>query len=272
MTDEPNAGASPGTAVVTGASSGIGAAYADRLARRGYGLILLARRKDKLEQVAQTIGEAHGVAVEIIAADLGLEQDLNRVVSALAGDERITMLVNNAGMAKFAPAVDTSLEAVKAMTDLNITALVTLTLAVLPGLKRRRRGTIVNIASIAAFGELPVSAVYSATKSYVLSFTRGLHHELLDMGIRVQAVLPGPTATDLWDGAGIPLASLDPAKVMSTAGCVDAALAGLDKGEAITLPLVEDAPALLTRFDEARFAILASAQQNKPASSNATVA
>jgi uncharacterized protein len=236
MTAHLNADAASGAAVVTGASSGIGATYADRLARRGYDLILIARRQDRMEGVAQAIRDAHGVAVETVVADLAEESDLTRVAARLADDARITMFVNNAGTATFAPVIKTGAAAADAIIDVNVAALVRLTLAVLPRFAERNGGAIVNIASVSALGELPVTALYSGTKAFILSFTRGLAGELAGTGVRVQTVLPAPVATDGWDKAGLPLSSLNPATVMSVADCVDAALAGLDKGETITLP------------------------------------
>lgn len=148
-----------GTAVVTGASAGIGATYADRLARRGHDLLLVARREEKLEAVAQAIRDTHGVGVETMVADLAEQSDLAHVAARLSDDARITMLVNNAGTATFAPVIKTGAEAAAAMIDVNVTALVRLTLAVLPGFTERNSGTIVNIASVAALGELPVTAL-----------------------------------------------------------------------------------------------------------------
>lgn len=264
MTIPPNGAA--GTAVVTGASSGIGEMFADRLARRGHDLLLVARREDKLAGVAQAIRDAHGVAVETLVADLAKPSDLARVAARLTEDARITMLVNNAGTATFAPVIKTGAAAAAAMIDVNVTALVRLTLAVLPGLTKRNKGTIVNIASVAALGEMPVTALYSGTKAFVLNFTRGLAGELAATGLRIQAVLPAPVATDGWDNAGLPLSSLNPAMVMSIADCVDAALAGLDQGETITLPSVEDTATLLANYDGARFALLGAAQSGAPAS------
>lgn len=255
-----------GTAVVTGASAGIGATYADRLARRRHNLLLVARRKDKLEAVAQAIREAHGVAVETMVADLAKQSDLTRVAAQLTDDARITMLVNNAGTATFAPVIKTGAAAAAAMIDVNVTALVHLTLAVLPGFTERNSGTIVNIASVAALGEMPVTALYSGTKAFILSFTRGLAGELASTNLRIQVVLPAPVATEGWDNAGLPLSSLNPATVMSVADCVDAALAGLDNGETTTLPSVENAATLLASYDSVRFALLGAAQSGVAAS------
>ncbi len=266
MTAHLNADAATGIAVVTGASAGIGATYADRLARRGHDLILVARRQDVLEGVAQAIRDAYGVVVETIAADLADEADLASVASRIAGNAGITMLVNNAGIATFAPVIRTGVGAANQMIDVNVTALVRLTLAVLPGFTESNSGTIINISSVAALGEMPVTALYSGSKAFILSFTRGLAGELAATGVRVQAVLPGPVATDGWDNAGLPLSSLNPATVMSVPDCVDAALGGLDTGETITLPSVEDAATLLANYDAARFALLGASQSGTPAS------
>ncbi|MEI9987657.1 MAG: SDR family oxidoreductase [Aliidongia sp.] len=255
-----------GTAVVTGASAGIGKVYADRLAGRGYDLILVARRGDRLAAVADELRAKHGIAVETVVADLGAAADLDRVASVLAADERITLLVNNAGASTLAPVSQTKRADLDAMNDVNVLALARLTHAVLPGFKARDRGTIINIGSVLGFESLPASSIYSATKGYVLNFTRGLQQELADTGVVVQLVLPAATATDIWELSGVPLSALDPATIMSVENCVDAALAGLDLGETVTMPSVEDAGALLAQYDAARVALLAASQTGKPAS------
>ena len=266
MTDAPNSRTSLGKAVITGASAGIGKVYADRLAARGYDLLLIARRSALLQEVAENIRTAHGVKVETLVADLGATGDLNMVADRVANDADVTLLVNNAGTSKMASIADTGVTATAAMTDLNISALVRLSLAVFPGFKQRNHGTLINIGSILGFHSLPISGVYSATKGYVLNFTRGLADEVAGTGVKVQLVLPASTATDLWDIAGIPISALDPATVMTVENCVDAALAGLDLGETVTLPSVEDAPALLETYDAARMGLLGASQTGKPAS------
>jgi len=255
-----------GTAVVTGASAGIGKTYADRLAGRGYDLLLVARRGDRLTAVAEELRARHGIAVETLVADLSEGADLDRVAAVLAGDARITLLVNNAGTATLGAMAETESAALDAMNELNVTALARLTLAVLPRFKAQDQGTIVNIGSILGFHFLPVSSIYSATKGYVLNFTRGLQQELAGTHIRVQLVAPAATATDLWEISGVPLSALNPNSIMSVEDCVDAALAGLDLGEAITLPSVEDAAPLLAAYDAARIALLGASQTGKPAS------
>lgn len=255
-----------GTALVTGASAGIGKTYADRLARRGYDLVLIARRGDRLAAVADELRAQHGVAVETVVADLAVTADLDRVAARLAGDDRITLLVNNAGTSTLAPTAQTPAQALDAMTDINVTALARLTLAVLLRFTAKNAGTIINIGSVLGFHFLPISSIYSGTKGYVLNFTRGLQQELVGTNVRVQLVTPAATATEIWEISGVPITALPAEQVMSVDDCVDAALAGLDLGEAVTMPSVEDAAALLSAYDTARIALLTGSQTGKPAS------
>lgn len=251
-------------AAVTGASAGIGAVYADRLAARGYDLLLIARRRDRLEEVAGRIAARHGRKVEILVADLAAEADLARVERDLAGRANLDLLVNNAGIARFAPLAKASAADSAAQIALNIGALTRLTHAVLPGFVARDRGGIVNIASILSLHTLPFSSVYSGTKAYVLAFSRGLQAELEGTKVTVQSVHPPATATDIWELGGVPLDNFDPETVMTAEDLVDAALAGLERGEAITWPSVAD-EALWTAYDEARAAVVAASQTRKPA-------
>jgi uncharacterized protein len=257
---------SKGTAVITGASAGIGRMYADRLASRGYDLLLAARRADLLEKVAASIREKYAVKVTTAVVDLRNPTRLEEFATLIAADATVTLLVNNVGTATLASVDKTTMDAVEAMTALNITALVQLTLAVLPGFKARDHGTIINIGSVLGIHWLPVSTIYSATKAYVLSFTRGLQDELAGSHVVVQLVLPSATATDLWDISGVPLSALPPKIVMSVEHMVDAALAGLNLGEKVTLPSVEDAAKLLATFDAARTELLSASQTGEVAS------
>jgi short-subunit dehydrogenase len=261
----PSRSASLGTAVVTGASAGIGKIYADRLAARGYDLLLVARRRDRLEALAATLRETHGVAVEVLVADLSEHAEVARVAHEIEHHQTISLLVNNAGTSTLAPVGETGLAAIEAMNMVNLTALVRLTAAVLPAFKTRNAGTIINIGSVLGFKSLPVSTIYSATKAYVQVFTRGLQHELAPTDIRVQLVAPAATATDIWEISGVPLSMLDPATVMTAEDMVDAALAGLDLGEDVTMPSVEDPEGLLAAFDEASAALLGASQSGTPA-------
>ena len=251
-------------AVVTGASSGIGSVYADRLAKRGYDLILVARRADRLQALAEKITAVHGRKVDVLAADLQKEEDLVRVEAVLSSNPHIRVLVNNAGMARLGSVATAPVNDSLTQIALNITALTRLTHAVLPGLIARNQGVIVNIASALGIQSLPISSVYSGTKAYVLSFSRGLQAELAQTKVKVQIVLPAATATDIWDSAGLPLSSLDVNKVMSAENLVDSALAGYAKGEIITWPSVGDEK-LWEKFDAARAELFDASQTGKPA-------
>lgn len=227
---------SNGTALITGASTGIGAIYAERLARRGYDLVLVARNRERLEQLAQRLSEQSGRRVEVLVADLNDKADLARVEQLLRSDSRISLLVNNAGVGATAPLLDSDVERMTRMIELNVTALTRLTYAAVPGFVARQGGTIINIASIVGIAPELLNGVYGGTKAFVLAFSQSLQHELADKQVRIQAVLPGATATDFWAGAGTPVAHLPGEIVMQAHDMVDAALAGLDQGESITLP------------------------------------
>jgi short-subunit dehydrogenase len=252
------------SAVVTGASSGIGAVYADRLAARGYDLILVARRADRLDALATKISAAHGVKVSSIVADLMEDVELARVEKVLATDPDVRILVNNAGLARLKPVAQSSAEETRSQIALNITALTRLTQAALPAFVSRNGGAIINIASVLAVHSWAASSVYSGTKAFVLQYTRGLQQELAETGVKVQLVLPASTATEIWDESGIALSALEKESVMTTENLVDAALAGFDQGESITWPSVADA-SLWDRYDAARAALFAATQVGRPA-------
>ena len=254
------------TAVVTGASSGIGAVYADRLAARGFDLILVARRADRLNALADKLSTTHGRKVQVLAADLAQESDLARVEDVLRRDESVRMLVNNAGIARLRPFAQSTIDDSASQIALNITALTRLALAALPGFVARKEGMLINVASILAVHALPISTVYSATKAYVLQFSRGLQQELANTGVTVQAVLPAATETEIWseETSGVPLSALAKDTVMSVDDLVDTALAGLDQGEAVTWPSVGDV-GLWNTFDAARVALVGATQTGTPA-------
>ncbi|MBY5765669.1 SDR family oxidoreductase [Rhizobium leguminosarum] len=251
-------------ALVTGASAGIGAIYAARLAEKGYDLILVARRADRLKALSDKLGAAHGTKVEVVEADLTKDADVTRVEKVLKENSAITLLVNNAGNSTLAPVAKTTEEDAAAMIALNVTALTRLTHAALPAFLSRNHGAIINVASVLSFHALPISAIYSGTKGYVMNFSRGLQQELAETNVRLQLVMPAATATELWDLSGVPLASLNQATVMTSENLVDAALAGFDKGEDITLPSVADAT-LWDKFDQARSTLFAATQTGEPA-------
>jgi short-subunit dehydrogenase len=239
------------TAVITGASSKFGEAYARRFAERGYDLILVGRNEDRINGVAETITEHSKVAVQVLIADLSDAAQLAKIEERLRADESVDVLVNAAGAAKFGPTAGFDVDAINEQVALNVTATTRLSVAALSGMTQRGRGTIVNISSAMAFWIQPVSSVYSATKSYVLTFTQALQQELSGTGIVVQAVIPGAMSTGFWDGSGVELSSFPAANVMTPEDTVDAALAGLDAGEAVTIPSLVDVSAWKA-FEEAR--------------------
>jgi uncharacterized protein len=193
-----------GTALVTGASSGIGAALARELASRGHALLLVARREERLQSLATELAADHGVPVEPIACDLAGEAGRDRLVSEIQGRGRsVEMLVNNAGFGYQADFATSSRERVLGIVRLNIEAVVDLTSRFLTGMVERRRGAVINIASTAAFQPLPGSAVYAASKAFVLSFSEAIRTELRGTGVSVTAVCPGPVRTEFMEVAGM---------------------------------------------------------------------
>ena len=209
-----------GAALITGASSGIGAAYAERLARRGYDLTLVARNRRRLDPLAARISDETGRGVEVLQADLSNKEDLARIETALKQDASLTMLVNNAGVGAAAPLLQSNVDLMEEMIKLNVVALMRLTYAAAPVFAARGHGAIINISSVAAIAPEMLNGVYGGTKAFVLTFSQSLHHEFADKGVRVQVVLPGATST----------------AVMPVGEMVDAALAGLDLGELVTIP------------------------------------
>jgi len=228
-----------GTAVVTGASAGIGALYAQRLAKRGYNLILVARNIKRLEALAKKIVDETGRSVEVLSADLTKKEDMKKVEGVLKSDASISMLVNNAGIGSVAGTLESDVETMDDMIQLNITALTRLTYAIAPIFVSKGSGTIINISSVVGIAVEMLNGVYSASKSYVLSFGHRLQKDLADKGVRIQTVLPGATATEFWDIAGYSEQKTRP-NTMSAENLVDAALAGLDQGETVTIPGLQD--------------------------------
>src|SRR6266436_6798011 len=255
---------SKGTAVVTGASRGIGAVYADRLAKRGYDLILVARDQARLQTVSARLTRETGRSVTLLPADLNDNADLAEVERILRNDQVITMLVNNAGIASIAPLLNADVDKMDEMIALNITAFTRLIYAVAPAFVQRAAGTIINIASVVGISPEALNGVYGASKAYVIALSHSLQHELAGKGIRIQAVLPGATATDLWEVAGLHYRNLPAEIVMSAEDMVDAALAGLDQGERVTIPPLQDG-AEWDRFEAARHALSQHLGNSTPA-------
>jgi uncharacterized protein len=245
---------SKGTALITGASTGIGAVYADRLAKRGYELILVARNEVRLKDVATRITGSTGRSVKVLPADLNNRSALAKVEKVLESDAAITMLVNNAGFGSAIPLLQADVDKMTEMIDLNINALTRLTYAAAPAFASRGNGTIINISSVVGIAAEMLNGVYSATKAYVLALGHSLQHELAEKGVRIQTVLPGATATEFWDIAGYPHHNMPASIVMSAEDMVDASLVGLDLGEVVTIPGLQDAEDW-PKFEAARKAI-----------------
>lgn len=229
-----------GTALITGASSGIGAVYADRLARRGHDLILVARDRARLQALAARLKAETGRSVDIMAADLGDAAQRTQVEQRLRDDAGITLLVNNAGIGTPAKLLESDVEQMTRLIELNVTALTRLSYAAVPGFVARGRGAIINISSIVAIAPELLNGVYGGSKAFVTAFSQSLHHELAARGLRVQAVLPGATATEFWAKGGLPVEHLPQEIVMPAEAMVDAALVGFDRGELITIPSLHD--------------------------------
>ena len=253
-----------GTALITGASTGIGSVYADRLARRGYDLILVARNRDLLNTLAKRITDETRRSVEVVVADLGNKKDLAAVEAKLRTDSSITLLVNNAGVASAASVLESDVEQMDAMIALNVTALTRLTYAAVPGFVARGTGAIINISSIVAIAPELLNGVYGASKAFVLAFSQSLHQQLSDKGIRVQAVLPGATRTPLWTLAGVDIDVALKGSVMTAEDMVDASLVGFDKGELATIPALPDI-ADWSAFESARQALKPNLSRAEPA-------
>lgn len=220
--------------LITGASSGIGAVYAERFAARGHDLVLVARDKARLETLAARLREHTKVAIDVLQADLTQQADLTAVADRLREDVRIGILINNAGIAQSGPFLAQTPDSIERLVALNATALTRLAAAVAPRLMESGQGAIVNIGSVVGLAPEFGAAVYGATKAFVLFLSQGLSLELSPKGVYVQAVLPAATRTEIWERAGIDVNTLP--EVMEVGELVDAALVGFDRRELITIP------------------------------------
>ncbi|KPZ00144.1 Short chain dehydrogenase/reductase family oxidoreductase [Pseudomonas tremae] len=222
------------TVLITGASSGIGAVYAERFARRGHNLVLVARDKQRLNTLAARLREENQVTVEVLQADLTEPADLGALETRLRDDARIGVLINNAGIAQSGWLVQQNAEAIDKLIALNVTALTRLAAAVAPRFAQSGTGAIVNIGSVVGFMPEFGMSIYGASKAFVLYLSQGMHLELSPKGVYVQAVLPAATRTEIWERAGIDVNTLS--EVMDVAELVDAALLGFDRRELVTIP------------------------------------
>lgn len=225
--------------LITGASTGIGAVYAERFAQRGHDLVLVARDQTRLDALAAQLRNEHGVTIEVIAADLTRLGDLTSIETRLREDARIGILVNNAGAALSGSFIDQSTDSVAQLVALNTTALVRLASAIAPRLAKAGEGAIINIGSVVGLAPEFGMSVYGATKAFVLFLSQGLSLELSPLGVYVQAVLPAATRTEIWDRSGIDINTLN--EIMEVADLVDAALVGFDRREPVTIPPLHEA-------------------------------
>lgn len=256
MTMSPNA-AGRSLALVTGASSGIGRAYAERLAADGYDLVVVARRGDRLEELKHRLEAEHGVSVQALVADLSSESGM-RDVDRAAADPHVQMVVDCAALAHYMSFLDLPTEKAEELVRLNILAPVRLIHAALPSMVERGNGTIISFATQLVFSatadnpQLPRRAVYAASKAFLFTFIRLLALELRDTGVRLQVVCPGVVKTEFHTRQNMDVSHmprLEPEKV------VQASMLGLDRGEIVCIPTLED-PDLLKRRDAAEIELL----------------
>ena len=225
--------------LITGASTGIGAAYAERFARRGHDLVLVARDAARMEALGARLRQESGISIDIIQADLTKAEELATVETRLRDDARIGILVNNAGAALSGSFIEQATDDVARLVALNTTALLRLASAVAPRLAQAGNGEILNIGSVVGLAPEFGATVYGATKAFVLFLSQGLSLELGPKGVYVQAVLPSGTRTEIWERAGTDINTL-PA-LMELDELVDAAMVGFDRREAVTIPPLPDA-------------------------------
>lgn len=250
------------TVLVTGASSGIGATYAERFARRGHDLVLVARDKSRLDALAARLREAHGVGVDVLQADLTSPADVSAVETRLRDDARIGILVNNAGIAQTGGFEQQSAQDIERLIALNVTALTRLAGAVASRFAQSGAGAIVNIGSVVSLAPEFGMSIYGASKAFVLFLSQGLHLELSPKGVYVQAVLPATTRTEIWERAGIDVNALP--EVMEVGELVDAALVGFDRRELVTIPPLHVAERW-DALDGARQGLLGDIRQSQAA-------
>lgn len=248
--------------LITGASTGIGAAYAERFAQRGHALVLVARDVARMDAVASRLRQETGVTIDILQADLTQATDLAKVEARLRDDARIGILVNNAGTAIGGSFVEQNTDDMTRLVALNTTALVRLAGAIAPRLAKAGNGAIINIGSVVGLAPEFGMTVYGATKAFVLFLSQGLDLELGPKGVYVQAVLPATTRTEIWQHVGADVNAMN--NVMEVGDLVDAALIGFDRREPVTIPPLHDA-GQWDAFEAARKAMLGNLVNALPA-------
>ena len=251
-------------ALVTGASSGIGKTYARKLAKRGYDLILVARDRGRMEELAAELAK-DGAASQVVVADLTQSADVTRIEQVLESDSGITLFLNNAGIATVTPQLETPVDVIEKLIALNVTAATRLTLAAGRAFTGRKSGTIVNMASVVAVNPERFNGVYGGSKAFLLALSHALTRELNENGVTIQTVLPGAVRTEIWERAGTDVDSRLPAeRIMDVDEMVDAALKGLDLGERITIPSLPNAQDLVDA-EAARLKLSPNLSHNHPA-------
>jgi short-subunit dehydrogenase len=250
-------------ALITGASAGIGKTYAQKLAARGYDLVLVARDTARLETLAAEL-KAAGAASEIIAADLTKSEDVTRIEQKLESDPAISFFLNNAGIATVEKSLQTAIATVERLVAINVTAATRLCLAAGRTFSARKSGTIVNMASAVSVNPERFNAVYSGSKAFLLALSQALTKDLSENGVTIQTVLPGAVRTEIWERAGTDVSKLPPERVMEVDDLVEAALKGLELGERITIPSLPDYQDLLDS-EAARLKMSPNLSRNHPA-------
>ncbi|HEY0921836.1 SDR family oxidoreductase [Rheinheimera pacifica] len=248
--------------LITGASTGIGAVYADRFARRGHDLVLVARDQAKLEALAARLRQDYSINVDVLPADLTKANDLAKVEKRLQDDSRIDTLINNAGIAQSGGFIQQTSSSIDQLIALNTTALTRLAAAIASRLVQAGKGSIVNISSVVGLAPEFGMSVYGATKAFVLFLSQGMSMELSAKGVYVQAVLPAGTYTEIWQRAGIDISSFS--EMMQVGELVDAALVGFDRREQVTIPPLHNA-ARWDNLDATRQALLTDIRQAEAA-------
>ncbi len=224
------------SALVTGASSGIGQAYATRLAAMGYNLILVARRRDRLEALASRLTETYGVRATVMPVDLATDAGVTAVEQLVAATEDLGILVNNAGFGMYGPFVEGDINRHLDMIRLHVLAVVRLTRAALPGMLARKRGAVVNVSSLIAFYPIYGSTTYTATKCYLRSFTEALHQELAGTGVRAQSLCPGFVRTEFQECADIQALAIPDGVWMAAEDVVAGSLRDLEVDRPVSVP------------------------------------
>lgn len=251
-------------ALITGASSGIGAGYADRLSRRGYDVILVARDKSRLEILAERLRAETGRSIQVVPADLADREQLMRIEQLIRNESRLTLLVNNAGIGLATPVVEVSADRIAQLVAVNVMATAILAHAAVTTFAARGHGAIINMASIVALTPEVVNPVYSASKAFILNMSHGLTSQFASKGVHIQVVLPGATRTEIFERAGEDLNAFPPDFVMEVGDLVDAALVGFDRGETVTIPPLADDSGWKT-MEAARRALLPNLSRSKAA-------